>query len=829
MKLLERGLVDQHSAWSHSQRLAIALALGGLLCCSVLLIGGVDPRVTLGLGFVGLLLHALLHVRQQSCLPRPAAACALLAAFCALQGLPLPFTVLEIIAPANADVWAGSLSPFGEPRPAWASISLAPALSLVAGVKWYVYGMAFWGAVVWSRYEGPAFPLFLVSGVAATCGVVTLVHGLVGAERVFGVYQPSVPLPRWGVGPLINNNNLAGLLDLGALTAIALVFARTGRSRTIAVVLGLACLAMSISTGSRGGVASLVVSTALLLGLALRHPRRRRVVTVMLPATLASGLVATLVLLDPTTRGALVDTDTSKLQLLAWARPMISDYWAWGVGRGAFGSVFHAYASPHRDMVFEYAENFAVQWLTEWGVVVSCALFAGLAAMFLRLLRWGKGYSVRIAIVAGGVAVLGQNLFDLGLEVPGVCVPLAVALGTGWGMGAAAARSSRSRGAWPGFLAACLLLIVAVLQSPLSLRQERTLVYNAYRRAADSGDYAALYDQLRASARRFPAEPYFARIGALAALRQRSRPMPWIQRALQRGLNNGRTHLILADYLALIGSTDQALLEIRWATTLHDDLVGPGVRRALAITRDAERLKKAVPLDHNRGRVLHGLAGGLPSGPRLTFLRDAVSADPTLVAARKSLAVELVAAMTRNACPPDRETCLAEAQRCASMLQADHSVTNRVAGHLASAELLLLQGQSQAAETELAECAKLPGSGQCGVRYVNLAFGSGDSDVAWARARQVLGTGCRARVACGHLASDLARVFEANKDFERSWRLRRRAAEELDTRESWVRAAQSARRAEHLLDEARIKRELSRKYPAETSVKPSPSTVGAEP
>src|SRR5262249_20766313 len=83
------------------------------------------------------------------------------------------------------------------------------------------------------------------------------------------------------------------------------------------------------------------------------------------------------------TWGELYEKDIRKLSMVLWARPMVSDHPFWGIGRGAFESVFPAYRSAPGDGVYSYAECFPAQWLAEWGVPVGIAMLAGLIWILL--------------------------------------------------------------------------------------------------------------------------------------------------------------------------------------------------------------------------------------------------------------------------------------------------------------------------------------------------------------------------------------------------------------------------------------------------------------
>ena len=157
----------------------------------------------------------------------PACILGALALYCLLQALPLPFALLRLIAPANADVWARALLPFGEvDPPRWASLSLDPGASMVEALRWATYAAVFVTASSISARRGAAWGVALVFCSAVIAALTTVGHGLAGATKVFGLYQPSLPASSWHIGPLLNPNNLAGYINLGALAGLGLMLTR---------------------------------------------------------------------------------------------------------------------------------------------------------------------------------------------------------------------------------------------------------------------------------------------------------------------------------------------------------------------------------------------------------------------------------------------------------------------------------------------------------------------------------------------------------------------------------------------------------------------------
>ncbi|MEZ4294135.1 MAG: O-antigen ligase family protein [Polyangiaceae bacterium] len=362
-----------------------------------------------------------------------------LALFTALQAVPLPMGVLKVIAPANADVWSRSLLPF-DARPEWGSLSLDPGATVVESLKWLTYACTFFSATVLGARRGTQAVLAVVLGSATLLSVVTVAHGMVDAKKVFGLYEPSHSFLPHHIGPLLNSNNLAGYLNLGAITGAGLMLAR--RPILPVWVTGL-CVSVDIAgtvrSGSRGGVAALILGV-LLLALVLRakSSKSRRVQRRAAPLILVTGAVVfggALALLggDVFVWRELFTDNAAKLKIVSWCAPLLREYGWLGVGRGAFETVFAAYRpSAGMHVVYTHPENFPAQWASEWGIPVALAALGSLAWMF----RPGALGVRKSAVIAGAwVAVLAlalQNLADLGFEIPAVGIATASVLGALW-------------------------------------------------------------------------------------------------------------------------------------------------------------------------------------------------------------------------------------------------------------------------------------------------------------------------------------------------------------------------------------------------------------
>ncbi|HEY5374119.1 MAG TPA: O-antigen ligase family protein, partial [Polyangiaceae bacterium] len=529
------------------------LGLGCIVCLSALMLGGAHIAVVLA-GTTGIVLCGALALSSGALrrIPAPAIVLAALGVYSLVQTVPLPVSVLHRLSPGAADTWQRSLLPFGE-RVARGSVSLDPGASSVEAAKWLSYAIAFSLAAAFGRRRGKAPAIALVFGSALTVALATLAHGLVGASRVFGIYQPQLGTSSEHVGPILNPNCLAGYLTLGALCGFGFIVSSKNHSLRWLWAMGTAVvIGVDVLSGSRGGVLTLVAGLAVVAFLAYRTYHRRGSRRLhwydwagSCAAVLAAGAFSLLGIKDSWFE--LSDKDVSKLKMARWVEPMVRDFPLFGVGRGAFESTFPIYKPIAGNQVFTHPENILAQWVSEWGIVAS-ALGLGFLLWQLRPRRLGFGRSeLASAALVGVGAVVAQNFVDFGLELFAPMLAVTTVLGACWGQHAAkppAQPNSKSLGG-------LALLALTVLSIGLSLVRGRSPV--SLERAALSREYGELkapstssarplWARLRLAMERHPAEPFFPRLGAVLALRLGNvEPLPWIERALEQGPVDSRT------------------------------------------------------------------------------------------------------------------------------------------------------------------------------------------------------------------------------------------------------------------------------------------------
>jgi tetratricopeptide (TPR) repeat protein len=644
--------------------LLVALGLAGAHPTALSVTGGVFA------------LSALLAWRAAGAvaIPAPGVVAFVLAACCLIQSLPLPVLLLRVLDPAAADVWSRALHPLKE-SVSWGALSLDPGASVRESFKWSLYGLAFVSAgVIRERFGRHVCALFVfVPSVAVA--LVTLAHGVVGATHVFGVYQPTFRGSAWQLGPFLNPNNLSGYLNLGAFTGLGLVISERLARYRVVIGAGVAVsFAVSILSGSRGGVWMLPAGLGAFLLLVYVSARRRsprsrgelvRGKWVLL-AVVASGVAFAGLGATKTTWTQLLNDNLEKLQIIAWAWPLVRDFPVFGVGRGAFESVFPAYLIPGRNAVYSHPENFVVQWVAEWGIPVG---ILGLLAFAWSLRpRPGAAYGSALGsgLAVGAGLLFLQNLVDLGLEMPAIALSTSFALGTLWHAApkrerlgrwsiVEPLRASRVRRALTVAVAGGWLLLWTDLGRQVSLERQALHEAAAALNIKDQTAVSTLRTRLRSAMLRHPAEPYFPRLGASVALAARDQdPLPWVQRALERGEFDARSHQLAAEALRRRGAVPQALFELRRAVELDASLAQSAGRTAVLWSPDIDAVMRAAPRTPAGSAVLTAaaFAWNKPNSTtdRERLLRAAVSRDPSLAAARIGLGRVLLERAEKGNC-----------------------------------------------------------------------------------------------------------------------------------------------------------------------------------
>jgi tetratricopeptide (TPR) repeat protein len=445
-------------------------------------------------------------------------------------------------------------------------------------------------------------------------GLVALAVGL--GHRVFGfakIYD-LVPSGRTLIiGPFVNSNNTAELLELAGFACIACAQLRPTALNRFSWSFGAAlCLAGTVATLSRGGVGA--VGVGLLAYLVLRYlvrdqnsPRPRRATLVWGAVLAGTGLLLAVALgghqLLSRFRSV---TPTQDIRFQLW-RDSLRVLWAhpFGIGRGAFDRVYPVYRTLKTTLSlrFGFVENEPLQLLIDSGGLLFLALVAAFAFAAWRIHRHGRRDRIEAALIAGLLAVLVHNLVDFGLEVTGVLLPFVAILGTVLGRLEPSGALLPSRSRWVLVTGTCAsLLLGAASIAHGSYDDFDALLKRSRDRTAQA--------QLLARAQKAHPTDYFyplqdASFEALA-------PQPGtgfsprlhtLNRALQLCPSCGAVHDAIARNLWQLSFRRQALLEWRSAVKLDPpiflDVFGEMYRGKA--TADEMVAVGSIDLDHMLG------------------------------------------------------------------------------------------------------------------------------------------------------------------------------------------------------------------------------------
>jgi O-antigen ligase len=349
----------------------------------------------------------------------------LLPAYAAFQLVPLPLSMLRMLSPSRAEL-LNALAPLSL-RPDWASLSVAPALTLEHFLLFVAYAVMFLAVRDVSRSSRdmrwlPALPILAVAAWQAVWGVAQFFEG---GEDAFahGIYP--------------NRNHFAGFLEMALPFAIgygAVVFGRRKWHRGISTAdafragIGFTVAAL-IFTGivcslSRMGLASSGCSLVVMAALALTgRVRRGRVWAAV--ALLVLVLVIGLLVVAPTQLILRFSDVSSENRINVWhdTLRLIAAYPVFGCGLGGYISAFERFKTSGFDFAQDYAHNDYLHYLSELGAVGFLIGAIFLTLIGLRSLRAGVRHGdpdsrwLGLACAGSLAAILVHSLADFNLYV----------------------------------------------------------------------------------------------------------------------------------------------------------------------------------------------------------------------------------------------------------------------------------------------------------------------------------------------------------------------------------------------------------------------------
>lgn len=578
--------------------LAVRLLTAGLAliaAAAVLAIGGVHPETQVALSAAALALFCGFAAwrRVRGVRPVPFTAAALLAlAVTALQLLPLPSLLVRLLSPAAYQLHSET------------SHSVFMTLTLDAPATWLALArgaactalLVVAGGLVRSSRQAKRL-LWIPAGIGAGLAAIALAQRAVGAHAILGFYTPH-STPGFGFfGTFVDVNHASSVLSLGCLTAAGLAVDSRGPRRRLALAAATLSLAALAMTFSRGGLVAFALGGYLLTTVLIARvngiARALVVATVLLIAGTAALLWANEGLRARMGGGSAALLENQKTRGWAEGLRMAADYPVIGVGRGAFEAPINAYRHADEGVRLVYPESIAVEMLSEWGIPATLAIVALAVLALLRVLRSARALTPALVGGACGVlAVVVHELFDFGLEFPGVAFVTAVTLGI---VAGAVTREERQPGHARKRIRIALVVPAAaawfVVLAGAAAATRHTLDAD-YRRlhTADERNEVDLASAEAAIARH-PADDFLELIAARAAARHNPQlAMKHLNRAMALHPASWQAHRMAARLLVAAHRPAQAALEYRLAIA---NGLGPDVRELTRVLGDA--VVRAVP------------------------------------------------------------------------------------------------------------------------------------------------------------------------------------------------------------------------------------------
>ena len=432
----------------------------------------------------------------------------LFVALVALQLLPLPLGLLEVIAPETARIWTEFLAdpPLAGGAPPRATLSLYPQATL-EDLRLLLAGAVILFVVVQTIRDRAALGRVLGAAAWIGIGAAALAVLQVATEATMLYWSVEIPVDRARGGPFVHAGHFSEFINLSMGCALALLLLRAserleGRTleledllpregggagrldRILALFLLLGIVAVGLST-SRNGMISMVFAGAV-IG-ALLHLRAFLVgIGWPLIGLLFAGFVGLLFFgFDPVyerlaTLEDPIGSYAGRLDLLRDTLAMGGEFPLFGAGQGTFRTVFPMFDQAVRASTAGHAENLYAEVFAETGAIGAGLLVLSAGAVvhaWLRLLRRRRSPLAGAAFGVGfGLLAVGFHMgTDFGVKTPAVGLLFGVLAAGLVGLGARRIRdhAGARRLSAGGCLVACGLLLLLLPGAHAAWQAER--------------------------------------------------------------------------------------------------------------------------------------------------------------------------------------------------------------------------------------------------------------------------------------------------------------------------------------------------------------------
>lgn len=513
----------------------------------------------------------------------------------------------------------------------------------------------------------------LVDGVLVAIAVtlaVTILHVAFDAHSVFGVYVPSDAVPRF-MGPILNDNHLGAFLGAGVPLLLGRAADRRESTRRWAWSVAAAVLALTaFATLSRSSVLGVAVGVALFFSAYMKQRRKLPPMPLVAPFA-ALGLLCLTALLIPAVRAAVrVAVSNGALQKLdvigrgtafAFGAPWI------GNGRGAFGDAFAAFFGTTTR--FQFAENFWVQWSSDFGVVVATVLCVALVGALGRAVFSQARSLSGPSAAAAALGWLAHDLFDFSLEMAGLGLAFVVLVLVAVARDSTKVESKRARTprnsqeqsrSRPGFLSqgfvasffgkararglgALAVLVIAAssfggaaAMNREDWRIEQSLSERLARPIPSGAAFEKQRAELAAMARLYPRNPAVALYLGSYARRSKhlGEGLRWLTRAMVLAPGWASPHAEAAATLLELRRVQQAWFEVGEAARRELGVVRPILCRLLTLPSAKEHVFEQLP--QGREMAYLEMASACAPAPLAALLDEAIIVrEPHHTAARQ--------------------------------------------------------------------------------------------------------------------------------------------------------------------------------------------------
>ncbi len=359
----------------------------------------------------------------------------LLLVLTALQLVPLPFGLVELLSPRTAATHASAAAATGSATPGTIALSLDPQATrlmlawAIAVFATYITARKLSHITKRRRLVVQAVPLIGLAVMA-----VGLVHAVLGLEAIYGSYEPTAGALTSVTGAsyqssFINPNHLAAFLTLSMATALGFTMADdlSQQQRVGWVAVFLALGVGVVLTGSRAG--TIIAALAVLMVIAGRRIRPAR--AAIMAIVVAAGLVVLYTPLGAEVRSItdLDYADSGQATTHGVGMDVIKAWPAVGVGRGAFGVAYTQVAGDRMRYTVTHIHNTPLQLIADFGVLAGGLLLLGGVILLGRSLFRALGDPLLRGLAIGLAAVAAHNLFDFSLDILGVAMAAAIMAG----------------------------------------------------------------------------------------------------------------------------------------------------------------------------------------------------------------------------------------------------------------------------------------------------------------------------------------------------------------------------------------------------------------